>query len=89
MFDQLCEQRWAVSATLSERNPTKVTDARALELTDDNWQTIEDILPVLHSLKCATTALCSESHVCMCVGYPVIFSLLSRHLKPEYGESSD
>lgn len=69
MFDQLCEQRWAVSATLSERNPTKVTDARALELNDDNWQTIEDILPALHSLKCATTALCSESHVCICVGY--------------------
>lgn len=88
VFDWLHEQRWAVSATLSDRHTTELTDARTFKLTNDNWQTIKDILPALHSLKCATTALCSESHVCLSTVHPVTFSLLSRHLKPHDGESA-
>uniref|UniRef100_H3A8P7 HAT C-terminal dimerisation domain-containing protein n=1 Tax=Latimeria chalumnae TaxID=7897 RepID=H3A8P7_LATCH len=63
MFEHLQEQRWAIAAVLSDRSFTKLAEARTLELTDDNWQIIEELLPVLRSLKCATTALCDESEV--------------------------
>ena len=88
MFERLHEQRWAVCATLSDRNTTKLSEARALELADDNWQTIEDILPTLHSLKCATTVMCSETHVCLSMVHPVTRSLLSKHLLPTEREST-
>uniref|UniRef100_H3AUA9 HAT C-terminal dimerisation domain-containing protein n=1 Tax=Latimeria chalumnae TaxID=7897 RepID=H3AUA9_LATCH len=60
---------------------TKLAEARTLELTDDNWQIIEELLPVLRSLKCATTALCGESEVLISMVYPVTATLLSKHLK--------
>ncbi|KAK1891848.1 Bifunctional protein GlmU [Dissostichus eleginoides] len=56
-----------------------------LELTDQNGQVIEDILPALQSLKCATTALCSD--VCISLEHPVSNSLLTRHLMSIPGES--
>ena len=89
MFERLREQRWAVAATLSDRTITKLSDARTLELTDDNWQTIEDIMPALQSLKCATTALCSETHVCISMEHPVTHSLLTRHLIPNSTQSPE
>ena len=61
MFHRLLEQRWAISAVLSDRAFTKLSDARALELTDDSWSVMEELIAVLQSLKCATTTLCGES----------------------------
>ncbi|ROL45338.1 Zinc finger BED domain-containing protein 1 [Anabarilius grahami] len=66
---------------------TKLSDARSLELTDDCWEVMEELLPVLHSLKCATTALCGESGVSISMVYPVTATLLSKHLKEIPGES--
>lgn len=63
MFKRLPEQRWAISAVLSDTAFTKLSDARTLELTNDSWGVTEELLTVLHSLKCATTALCGESGV--------------------------
>ena len=37
MFNRLTEQRWPVSAVLSDRTVTKLTDARTLELKDEYW----------------------------------------------------
>lgn len=36
MFESLQEQKWTISAVLSDRNFTKLADARTLELTDGN-----------------------------------------------------
>ena len=64
MFQRIHEQRWAITAVLSDRTVTKLTDARMLELSDESWQTIEAMLPVLESLKSVTaTALCGEAYV--------------------------
>ena len=87
MFERLLEQRWAVSAVLSDRTVTQLSDARTLEQTDDSWTVMEELLPVLHSLKCATTALCGESGVSISMIYPVTATLLSKHLKETPGES--
>uniref|UniRef100_H3ARV4 HAT C-terminal dimerisation domain-containing protein n=1 Tax=Latimeria chalumnae TaxID=7897 RepID=H3ARV4_LATCH len=76
MFERLQEQRWAIAAVLSNRSFTKMAE----ELTD-NWHIIEELLPVLRSLKCATTALCGKSEVSISMVYPVTATLLSKHLK--------
>lgn len=78
MLERLHEQRWAVTAVLSDRTVTKYTDAKTLELPDDTWGIIESLLPVLNSLKTATTALCSEAYVSLSMVYPVTASLLNR-----------
>uniref|UniRef100_A0A8C6TE01 BED-type domain-containing protein n=1 Tax=Neogobius melanostomus TaxID=47308 RepID=A0A8C6TE01_9GOBI len=87
MFQRLLEQRWAISAVLSDRAFTKLSDARTLELTDNNWSVMEELMPVLHSLKHATTALCGESGVSISMVYPVTATLISKHLKENEGES--
>uniref|UniRef100_H2ZY22 HAT C-terminal dimerisation domain-containing protein n=1 Tax=Latimeria chalumnae TaxID=7897 RepID=H2ZY22_LATCH len=87
MCERLQEQRWAIAAMLFDRSFTKLAEARTLELTD-NWQIIKELLPVLRSLKCATTALCGESEVSISMVYPVTATLLSKHLKPVPEESN-
>lgn len=91
MFERLLEQRWAVCAVLSDRNVTKLSDARTLDLTldDDSWVVMEEILPVLYSLKCATTALCARVvNVSLSMIFPVVANLQSKHLKELPEESS-
>lgn len=68
MFECLFEQRWTVCAVLSDRNFTKHADAKKLELKDEHWEIAEVLIPVLQSLKCATTAMCSETHVWVPIG---------------------
>ncbi|KAM3875305.1 E3 SUMO-protein ligase ZBED1-like [Diretmus argenteus] len=80
MFDRLVEQRWALSAVLSDRNVTKLQDARTLELQDDYWQIMTEILPVLATLKCVTTVMSLENDVSISNTYPITFSLLEKHL---------
>ncbi len=87
MFERLLEQRWAVCAVQSDRNVTKLADARTLDLKDEHWQTVEELTPVLKSLKCATTTMCSETHVSSSMVYPITHSLITRHLNTQRSES--
>ena len=74
MFERLNEQRWPVTAVLSDRTVTKLQDARTLELKDEYWQIIEEVLPVLKKLKTVTTVMSTESGV--------DFKHLPHHLQP-------
>ncbi|KAI7809392.1 putative zinc finger BED domain-containing protein 1-like [Triplophysa rosa] len=65
MFGRLLEQRWAVTAVLSDRTVTKLQDARTLEIRDEYWQIMTEITPVIVSI----------SNI-----YPITFSLLNTHL---------
>ncbi len=87
MFERLLEQRWAVCAVLSDRNVTKLADARTLDLKVEHWETVEELTPVLKSLKCATTTMCSETHVSSSMVYPITHSLITRHLNTQRSES--
>lgn len=78
MLARLHEQRWAITAVLSDRTVTKLADAKTLELIDDHWQTIEEMLPVLQSLKTASEALGGENYVSVSMVYPLVQSLLCR-----------
>lgn len=88
MFSRVTEQRWAVSAVLSDRTVTKLTDARTLELRDEYWQLIGDVAPVLETLKCATTVMSTETEVSISDTYPITFSLINVHLKTDEGDTS-
>ncbi|XP_014437169.1 calcyclin-binding protein isoform X2 [Pelodiscus sinensis] len=83
MFERLSEQRWAITAVLSDSNVTKQSDARMLQLQDEHWQLIEDLLPVLSTLKCATTVMSAEQSALISNIYPICNSLLQTHLKSE------
>ncbi|XP_070404635.1 E3 SUMO-protein ligase ZBED1 [Nothobranchius furzeri] len=88
MFNRLTEQRWAVSAVLSDRTVTKLSDARTLELRDEYWQLMEDVAPVLETLKCATTVMSAETEVSVSDTYPITFSLINVHLKTDEEDTS-
>lgn len=60
MFERLHSQRQAVSAVLADRRVTKLNEEKKLAIPDSSWQVIEDFIPVLKALKCATTALGTE-----------------------------
>ncbi|KAJ8418875.1 hypothetical protein AAFF_G00003740 [Aldrovandia affinis] len=79
MFDRLVEQRWAVTAVLSDRTITKLQDARTLIM--------EEIAPVLAMLKCAMTVMSTETQVSISNIYPIIFSLLKTHLQRSEDDS--
>ncbi|XP_075753123.1 chromodomain-helicase-DNA-binding protein 2 isoform X4 [Pelodiscus sinensis] len=81
MFERLSEQRWAITAVLSDSTVTKQPDIRMLQLHDEHWQFIEDILPVLSALNCATTAMSAEQSASISNIYPICNSLLQTHLK--------
>lgn len=66
MFSHLDKQRWQIGAVLFDTSITKLSDARTLELSNENWMTIEMILPVLECLKSATSVVCSEECMGMC-----------------------
>uniref|UniRef100_A0AAV2KKN9 Uncharacterized protein n=1 Tax=Knipowitschia caucasica TaxID=637954 RepID=A0AAV2KKN9_KNICA len=79
MFERLLEQRWAVTAVLSDRTVTKQQDARVLEIRDEYWAIIADLKPVLEKLKCATTIMSSEKTVSISHIYPITFSIIKKH----------
>lgn len=77
-----------MSAVLSDCTVTKLTDARTLELRDEYWQLMEDVAPVLETLKCATTVMSTETEVSISDTYPITFSLINVHLKTDKGDTS-
>ncbi|XP_074869271.1 E3 SUMO-protein ligase ZBED1-like isoform X2 [Carettochelys insculpta] len=83
MFSRLSEQRGAITAVLSDGTVTKLSDACELQLAEAHWQLIEDILPVLSTLKCATMVMSSEQSKAISNVYPICNSLLQTHLKSE------
>ena len=68
-----------MSAVLSDRTITKLSDARVLELQDEYWNVMEEITPVLTTLKCATTVISSEDKVSISHTYPITFRLIHKH----------
>ena len=83
MFGRQLEQRWAVTAVLSDRTVTKLQDARVLELKDEYWQLMEDV-----ALKCATTVMSAEKEVSISNTYSITFSLINSHRLRKEGDSS-
>ena len=82
MFERLLEQRLAIYAVLHDQTITKSSDARVLDMTDEQWSFMEAIVPVLKPLYMATRLMCSEEYPTLSGVYPVLFSLTDMHLAP-------
>lgn len=81
MFSRLLVQRWAICAVLSDREFTKISDARTFELRDSLWTIIQDLIPVLEPLKMATETLSADSKGTISCVMPILHSLVKRHLE--------
>ena len=80
MIERLLEQRWPVTAVLSDSSVTKSSD-RYLDLKSEQWDLLEALKVILHPLQVATTYLSAEYNVSVSVLMPVLFGLL-RSLEP-------
>ena len=80
MFECLLEQCLAIYAVLHDQAITKPSEARVLDLTDDQWTPLEAIVPVLKPLYMSTRLMCSEEYPTLSGIYPVLFSLIDHHL---------
>ena len=80
MFERLLEQRLAIYAVLHDQTITKPSDARVLDLSDEQWSFMEAVVPVLKPLYMATRLMCSEEYPTLSGVYPILFSLTDMHL---------
>ncbi|XP_076341474.1 E3 SUMO-protein ligase ZBED1-like [Tachypleus tridentatus] len=62
-------------------NVVKDSQAKVLNITDKDWEVIQDIVPVLQPLYIATRVLCSEQYPTLSGVMPIVYSLLEIHLK--------
>ncbi|XP_062618085.1 E3 SUMO-protein ligase ZBED1-like [Saccostrea cucullata] len=80
MFERLQEQRMAVYAVLHDKKVTKENDARILDLSDGQWLILEGMITVLRPFYMATRVMCSEEYPTVSGVYPILYSLLNKHL---------
>ncbi|KAK5921554.1 hypothetical protein CgunFtcFv8_018911 [Champsocephalus gunnari] len=86
MLDQLVEQRWPVTAVLSDPSITKKAD-RTLDLTADQWKLAQETAEVLGPLITLTELLSQEENVLLSATMQMLFNLKRRHLSPEEDDS--
>ena len=70
-IDRLLEQRWPVTAVLSDPSVTKCGD-RLLDLSTDQWNLLAELKPLLHVLQVATTYLSLEYNVSISTVFPIV-----------------
>ena len=75
MIERLIEQRWPITAVLSDHTVTKASD-RYLELKSNQWELLAALIEVLHPLQVATTYFNAEYNVSISALYPVLHGLL-------------
>ena len=79
MLDRLAEQRVAIYAVIHDHAITK-PQHRHLDLKDDQWELLSQLVTVLKPLQMATTVFSSDINVSCSIVYPVINGLLTNHL---------
>ena len=85
MYERLAEQRVAIYAVIHDERVTAPAQ-RHLDLSDDQWDLLTQLLVVLKPLQVATTALCAEQTVSASLICPVVDGLLKHHLKIKEGD---
>ena len=79
MLERLLEQRWAIYGVLHDDRISK-PDYKRLDLKEEQWELISDLIVALRPLQVATTALCNENNVSISSIYPIVNGLLKKHL---------
>lgn len=80
MFERLSQLRWPVVAVLSDRNVVKLNDAKALDMKDEYWQLLTELLPVLKALQIVTSVMSAESQPSASCVFPMLWGLMKNHL---------
>lgn len=75
MIQRLLEQRWPITATLSDPEVTK-TEKRYLDLKADQWGILEDLHQALKTFEQATVFLSGEAYVTVSILPPLVKGLL-------------
>ena len=67
-------------AVLSDRALVKPSDAKTLDMKEEYWGLIEELVPVLQPLQIVTELLCAEKTPSASLVYPMIFKLVNVDL---------
>jgi hypothetical protein len=79
MYERLAEQQIAIYAVLHDTAITR-PDHRQLDLKQDQWELLSQMVVVLKPLQVATTVISNEKNVCCSIIYPIVQGLLLNHL---------
>ena len=85
MFERLVEQRVAIYAVLHDATVTKA-EHKNLDLKEDQWELLSQMVTVLKPLQMATTVFSLEQNASCSIIYPVINGLLFNHLVGAEGD---
>ncbi|XP_042633118.1 zinc finger BED domain-containing protein 4-like [Cyprinus carpio] len=88
MLNRLVEQRWPVTAVLSDPSITKKGN-HTLDLTGDQWKLAQETSELLGPLLTLTELLSQEANLSLSATVPMLFNLKKRHLSPEEDDSPD
>lgn len=86
MFERTDKLSLSVKAVLNSKEgktPAEVRNNKSFDLKQDQWDLIEEILPLLKQLKIANSLLCGEKYVTLSVIYPIINALLLHTVRKE------
>ena len=87
MLSRLSESRRSITDVMLDDTVTKPSDLTLL-LKDNEWDLLNSLLPCLHPLEVATTALSGEKYVSVSMLYPIVMGLVNVHLRASTSDSS-
>jgi hypothetical protein len=79
MLESMVKNRNAVTTVLGDRQVTQLRIAKKLELSEEDWGLIQQLVPLLRPLHLATEVFCNTKNP-VSVVRPVIISLIEKHL---------
>jgi hypothetical protein len=77
MLERALEQRWTMSKILSNPELTPKREHRNLDLHNEQWELMAELVKVLKPLEIATTLFCSDQQVSLSCVFPILFRLLT------------
>ena len=88
MFERFVKLRWPVIAVLSNKNIIKSSDAATLDMKEEYWRLMTDLLPVLLPLQVVSELLSAEKTPTASLVYPFLWKLVSVELEEKPDDSS-
>ena len=82
MVERIVEQRWPITAVLSDNTVTKSSD-RYLDLKSEQWEILSALKELLHPLQVATTYFSAEYNVSTSALYPILYGLIRKLIASE------
>ncbi|KAK7883828.1 hypothetical protein WMY93_026951 [Mugilogobius chulae] len=87
MLERLLEQRWPITAVLSDPNYTKRSDSSTLDMTTEQWNIAQDVTDVLKPIITLTELLSQENNASISATFPMLENLKKCHLVVAHNDS--